>query len=90
MDDANVPANCRAFPQNSRLNIVPAFMNLLQFGNRLLDTSDVVFAEREDDVTKILLRGGHEVKLDGEVGNVVWSRLSGRLLDQMPQPEPAG
>jgi hypothetical protein len=66
------------------------FMNLLQFGNRLLDTSDVVFAEREDDVTKVLLRGGHEVKLDGEVGNVVWSRLSGRLLDQMPQAEPAG
>ena len=65
-------------------------MNLLQFGNRLLDTSDVVFAEREDDVTNILLRGGHEVKLDGEVGNVVWSRLSGRLLDQMPQAEPAG
>ena len=63
-------------------------MNLLQFGNRLLDTSDVVFAEREDDVTKVFLRGGHEVKLDGEVGNIVWSRLSNRLLDQMPQTEP--
>lgn len=64
-------------------------MNLLQFGNRLLDTSDGVFAAREEDVTKLLLRGGHEVKLDGEVGNVVWSRLSKSLLDQMPQSEPA-
>lgn len=64
-------------------------MNLLQFGNRLLDTSDVVFAAREEDVTKLLLRGGHEVKLEGEVGNVVWSRLSKSLLDQMPQSEPA-
>ena len=63
-------------------------MNLLQFGNRLLDTSDVVFAEREDDATKLLLRGGHEVKLDGDVGNAVWSRLSKSLLDQMPAPEP--
>jgi hypothetical protein len=61
-------------------------MNLLQFGNRLLDTSDVVFAERVEDATKLLLRGGHEVTLDGEVGNVVWSRLSSRLLDQMPLP----
>ena len=64
------------------------YMNLLQFGNRLLDTSDVVFAEREDDATKLLLRGGHEVKLDGDVGNVVWSRLSKSLLDQMPAAEP--
>ncbi len=64
-------------------------MNLLQFGNRLLDTSDVIFAEREEDATRLLLRGGHEVKLDGEVGNVVWSRLSQRLLDQMPQADPA-
>lgn len=63
-------------------------MNLLQFGNRLLDTSDVVFAERDEDVTKLLLRGGHEVKLDGDVGNVVWSRLSKSLLDQMPEREP--
>lgn len=62
-------------------------MNLLQFGNRLLDTSDVVFAVREEEATKILLRGGHEVTLDGEVGNVVWSRLSQRLLDQMPQAD---
>lgn len=72
------------------IEVVPILMNLLQFGNRLLDTSDVVFAEREADVTRILLRGGHEVRLEGEVGNVVWSRLSGRLLDQMPQVEPAG
>ena len=64
-------------------------MNLLQFGNRLLATSDVVFAAREEDVTKLLLRGGHEVKLEGEVGNVVWSRLSKSLLDQMPQSDPA-
>ena len=75
--------------QNLPLRIVLSFMNLVQFGNRLLDTADVVFAEREEEVTKILLRGGHEVKLEGEVGNVVWSRLSGRLLDQMPQAEPA-
>ncbi|MEQ1765203.1 MAG: hypothetical protein ABL984_18895 [Pyrinomonadaceae bacterium] len=64
-------------------------MNLLQFGNRLLDPADVVFAVREEDATKLLLRGGHEVKLDGEVGNIVWSRLSKSLLDQMPQTEPA-
>lgn len=65
-------------------------MNLLQFGNRLLDTTDIVFAERIEDATKILLRGGHEVVLDGEVGNVVWSRLSSRLLDQMPPAESVG
>ena len=60
-------------------------MNLLQFGNRLLDTSDVVFAVREEETTRLLLRGGHEVKLDGEVGNVVWSRLTQRVPDQTPQ-----
>ncbi|MGD9627961.1 MAG: hypothetical protein AB7V18_01810 [Pyrinomonadaceae bacterium] len=59
-------------------------MNLLQFGNRLLDTSDIVFAEREDEKTRLLLRGGHSVVLEGEVGNVVWSRLAGRLIDQVP------
>jgi len=64
-------------------------MNLLQFGNRLIDTSDVVFAAREDETTKLLLRGGHTVELDGEVGNVIWSRLSGRLIDQM-RPAEAG
>ena len=64
-------------------------MNVLQFGNRLLDTADIVYAVREDEATKLLLRGGHEVTLEGEVGNVVWSRLAGRLLDQMPQVEPA-
>ena len=63
-------------------------MNLLQFGNRLLDTSDVVFAVREDDVTKLLLRGGHDVVLDGDVGAVVWARLSNPLIDQMPGREP--
>lgn len=59
-------------------------MNLLQFGNRLLDTSDIVFAARDDDKTKLFLRGGHSVELEGEVGNVVWSRLAGRLIDQLP------
>lgn len=73
--------------QKSDTKFVSVFMNLLRFGNRLLDTSDVVYAVREDDATKIMLRGGHEVTLDGEVGNVVWSRLSGRLLDQMPPAE---
>jgi hypothetical protein len=62
-------------------------MNLLQFGNRLLDTSDIVFAERVEGATKLLLRGGHEIVLAEEVGNVVWSRLSSRLLDQMPPAE---
>jgi hypothetical protein len=65
-------------------------MNLLQFGNRLIDTSDVVFAAREDETTKILLRGGHTVELDGEVGDVVWSRLSGRLIGQLRPAEAGG
>ena len=65
-------------------------MNLLQFGNRLIDTSDVVCAAREDETTKILLRGGHTVELDGEVGDVVWSRLSGRLIDQLRHAEAGG
>ncbi|HEX6279420.1 MAG TPA: hypothetical protein VFZ49_05330 [Pyrinomonadaceae bacterium] len=64
-------------------------MNLLQFGNRLLDTSDVVFVVREDETTKLMLRGGHEVVLDGDVGNVIWARLSNPLVDQMPNREPA-
>lgn len=62
-------------------------MYLLQFGNRLLDTSDVVFAVREDETTKLMLRGGHEVVLDGDVGNVIWSRLANPLIDQMPKRE---
>jgi hypothetical protein len=62
-------------------------MNLLQFGNRLIDPSDVVFAAREDDITKLLLRGGHTVELDGEVGSGIWTRLSGRLIDQMQPAE---
>lgn len=62
-------------------------MNLLQFGNRLLDTSDVVFAVREDETTKLMLRGGHEVVLDGDVGNVIWSRHANPLIDQMPKTE---
>ena len=62
-------------------------MNLLQFGNTLIDTSDVAFAERLDDKTKILLRGGHAVELDGDIGKAVWSRLAGRLIDQIPTSE---
>jgi len=64
-------------------------MNLLQFGNTLIDPADVAFAERIDEKTKLLLRGGHEVTLDGDLGNAVWSRLAGRLIDQLPQDRPA-
>jgi hypothetical protein len=62
-------------------------MNLLQFGNTLIDLSDVVFAERNGDKTIILLRGGHDLELDGDISNAVWSRLAGRLIDQMPKGE---
>ena len=62
-------------------------MNLLQFGNRLIDMSDVVYAAREEEITRLMLRGGHEVELGDEIGRVVWSRLAGRLIDQMPQSE---
>lgn len=64
-------------------------MNLLQFGNRLLDTSDVVYAIRDSESTRLMLRGGHEVVLEGDVGSVVWSRLAGSLIDQMPDAEQA-
>ena len=64
-------------------------MNLLQFGNRLIDMADVVFAAREEETTRLLLRGGHEVELHDEIGRVVWSRLAGRLIDQLPEAEPA-
>lgn len=62
-------------------------MNLLQFGNTLIDPSDVVLAEREGEKTKLLLRGGHDVELDGDIGKAVWSRLAGRLIDQLPASE---
>jgi hypothetical protein len=59
-------------------------MNLLKFGEILIDLSDVVCAERDGEETKLLLRGGHKVEFVGEVGSVVWTRLAGRLIDQMP------
>lgn len=59
-------------------------MNLLQFGTILIDLGDVLYAAREGDETVLKLRGGHELTLGGEVGNAIWNRLSGRLLDQMP------
>jgi len=62
-------------------------MNLLQFDNTLLDLSDVVFAERDGDKTILLLRGGHDVELDGEISAAVWSRLAGPLIDQMPKSD---
>ncbi len=64
-------------------------MNLLQFGNTLLDTGDVVLAERIGETTRLLLRGGHSIVLEGELGNAIWSRLSGRLIDQMQKTEPS-
>lgn len=60
-------------------------MNLLQYGNILIDLSDIVFAKREGDETVLKLRGGHEIDLDGEIGQAIWNRLSRNLVDQMPK-----
>ena len=64
-------------------------MNLLQFGNVLIDLGDVVFVTRNNDETQLKLRGGHELSIDGDIGKAVWTRLSGRLIDQMPKAEQA-
>lgn len=75
--------------QNHVSVLVIRNMNLLQFGNTLLDTGDVVLAERIGETTRLLLRGGHSIVLEGELGHAIWSRLSGRLIDQMQGSEQA-
>ena len=60
-------------------------MNLVQYGNVLIDLSDIVFATREGDETVLKLRGGHELNIGGEVGQAIWNRLSGPLVDQIPK-----
>ena len=62
-------------------------MNRLQFGNILIDLGNVVFTRREEKETVLRMRGGHDLYLGGEVGLVIWNRISGHLVDQIPNSE---
>lgn len=57
----------------------------MQYGNVLVDLSDVVFATREGDETVLKLRGGHELNVGGATGEAIWDRLSRPLIDQLTQ-----